>query len=110
MFGCLGKRQAFEAPLPSVDEAKYSGEWAQIFQRKVSTWLATCIPHATIKTVRTCGRNAKAGTAFIAATIQGYGGSGYVFFINEDGHLTQSNRDSDGRWHENQAIKMRDLD
>lgn len=58
----------------------------------------------------THGRNAKAGTTLAAATGQGYGGSSYVFFINKDGHLTQSNRDSDGRWHENQAIKMRDLD
>ncbi|KAG8947416.1 hypothetical protein FRC04_010736 [Tulasnella sp. 424] len=58
----------------------------------------------------THGKNAKAGTTLAAATGQGYGGSSYVFFLNRDGHLTQSNRDSDGHWHENQAIKMQNLD
>ncbi|KAG9043013.1 hypothetical protein FS837_010143 [Tulasnella sp. UAMH 9824] len=63
-----------------------------------------------VLTVLTRSRNAKAGTALAAATGQGYGGSGYIFFFNKDGHLTQCNCDSDGRWHENQAINMRDLD
>ncbi|KAG9015989.1 hypothetical protein FRB90_003909 [Tulasnella sp. 427] len=58
----------------------------------------------------THGTNAKAGTALAAASAQGWGGSSYVFFINTDGHLVQSNRDGDGDWHENVAVKFCDDD
>ncbi|KAG8974320.1 hypothetical protein FRC05_007626 [Tulasnella sp. 425] len=52
------------------------------------------------------GKNAKAGTQLAAATAQGSGGASYVFFLNKDGRLTQSNRDGEGKWHENLLIKM----
>ncbi|KAG9032830.1 hypothetical protein FS837_002622 [Tulasnella sp. UAMH 9824] len=52
------------------------------------------------------GRNAKAGTQLAAATLRGLGGASYVFFLNKDGRLTQSNRDREGRWHENLLAKM----
>lgn len=54
----------------------------------------------------THGSNALPGTALSAATAQGSGGSSYVFFINQQCHLTQSNRGSDGTWHENVDIQI----
>ncbi|KAG9043940.1 hypothetical protein FS837_008960 [Tulasnella sp. UAMH 9824] len=54
----------------------------------------------------THGSNALAGTALSATATHDYGGLSYVFFINQECHLTQFNRGPDSHWHENVGIQV----